>query len=89
MASWQRNLFAVTTASFIGFTGFTLVMPFLPLYFQQLGVSDVGEVALWSGLSLGVTPAMTAVLSPFWGRLSDRFGRKIMVAALARQLRLR
>ena len=32
------NLFAVTAASFIGFTGFTLVMPFLPLYFQQLGV---------------------------------------------------
>lgn len=79
MASWQRNVFAVATASFVGFTGFTLVMPFLPLYFQQLGVSDVGDVALWSGLSLGVTPAMTAVLAPFWGRLSDRFGRKIMV----------
>lgn len=79
MAPWQRNVYAVATASFVGFTGFTLVMPFLPLYFQQLGVTDVGEVALWSGLSLGVTPAMTAALSPFWGRLSDRFGRKIMV----------
>jgi len=79
VASWQRNVFAVATASFVGFTGFTLVMPFLPIYLQQLGVSDVGEVALWSGLSLGVTPAMTAVLAPFWGRLSDRFGRKIMV----------
>jgi DHA1 family multidrug resistance protein-like MFS transporter len=77
--SWRRNLFAVTAASFIGFTGFTLVMPFLPLYFQQLGVRDVGEVALWSGLSLGVTPALTAVLAPFWGRFADRFGRKIMV----------
>ena len=79
MASWQRNVFAVAVASFVGFTGFTLVMPFLPIYFQQLGVKDVGEVALWSGLSLGVTPAMTALLAPFWGRLSDRFGRKIMV----------
>ena len=36
--NWRKNLFAVTAASFIGFTGFTLVMPFLPLYFQQLGV---------------------------------------------------
>ena len=79
MSTWQRNVFAVATASFVGFTGFTLVMPFLPIYFQQLGVGDVGEVALWSGLSLGVTPAMTATLAPFWGRLSDRFGRKIMV----------
>ena len=54
-------------------------MPFLPLYFQQLGVTDVGEIAMWSGLSLGVTPAFTAMLSPFWGRLADRYGRKIMV----------
>jgi MFS family permease len=74
-----RNLFAVTAASFIGFMGFTLVMPFLPLYFTQLGVQDVGRVAMWSGLSLGVTPALTALLSPAWGRLADRFGRKIMV----------
>jgi DHA1 family multidrug resistance protein-like MFS transporter len=77
--SYGRNLFAVTAASFIGFMGFTLVMPFLPLYFHQLGVEDVGRVAMWSGLSLGVTPALTAILAPAWGRLADRFGRKIMV----------
>jgi DHA1 family multidrug resistance protein-like MFS transporter len=77
--SWKKNLFAVTAASFVGFTGFTLVMPFLPLYLQQLGVTDVGEIALWSGLSLGITPAVTALMAPLWGRLADRFGRKIMV----------
>ncbi len=76
---WRRNLFAVTAASFIGFTGFTLVMPFLPLFIRQLGVDDVGEIAVWTGAILGVTPALTALLSPFWGRLADRFGRKLMV----------
>ncbi len=35
-AHWRRNLFAITGACFIGFTGFTLVMPFLPLYLTQL-----------------------------------------------------
>ena len=79
MSSWQRNVFAVATASFVGSTGFTLVMPFLPLYLQELGVKDLGEVAMWSGLSLGVTPGITALLAPAWGRVSDRFGRKIMV----------
>jgi MFS family permease len=79
VSAQARNLIAVTAASFIGFMGFTLVMPFLPLYFTQLGVVDVGRVAMWSGLSLGVTPALTALLSPAWGRLADRFGRKIMV----------
>ncbi len=79
MTNYRRNLFAVTSASFIGFMGFTLVMPFLPLYFHQLGVTEVGEIAMWSGLCLGVTPALTAILAPLWGRLADRFGRKIMV----------
>jgi DHA1 family multidrug resistance protein-like MFS transporter len=54
-------------------------MPFLPLYLEQLGLDDVGEIALWAGMSLGITPAITALMSPFWGRLADRYGRKIMV----------
>jgi MFS family permease len=77
--SWQRNIYAITAASFMGYTGFTLVMPFLPIFIGQLGVSDVGRVAMWSGLSLGVTPGLTAVLAPAWGRLGDRYGRKIML----------
>ena len=79
MGSWRRNQFAVTAASFVGFTGFTLVMPFLPLYIRQLGVQDDGEVALWTGLTLGVTPGLTALCAPFWGRVADRFGHKLMV----------
>ena len=77
--AWRRNVFAVTAASFMGYTGFTLVMPFLPLFIAQLGVSDVGKIAMWTGISLGVTPGLTALLAPAWGRLGDRLGRKIMV----------
>lgn len=77
--AWQRNVYAVTAASFLGYTGFTLVMPFLPLFIGQLGVTDVGEIAVWTGLSLGVTPGLTAILAPAWGKLGDRYGRKIMV----------
>ena len=54
-------------------------MPFLPLYFGQLGVSDPSRVAVWSGLSLGVTPAVTAAMAPIWARMANRFGRKLMV----------
>ena len=69
----------MTVACFLGFTGFTIVMPFLPLFIAQLGVTGVGSIAIWTGVSLGVTPALTAVLAPAWGRLGDRYGRKIMV----------
>ena len=77
---WRRNQVAVTGAAFVGFTGFTLVMPFLPLYFEQLGVRDTGASAIWSGVSLGITPAITALMAPIWARIAERVGRKPMVA---------
>ena len=76
---WRRNQIAVIAAAFVGFTGFTLVMPFLALYIQELGVTDTGEIALWTGVTLGVTPAITALCAPLWGRVGDRFGNKLLV----------
>jgi DHA1 family multidrug resistance protein-like MFS transporter len=67
-------------ATFIGSAGFTLVMPFLPLYFRALGVADVGAIAVWTGISVGITPAVAAVMTPLWGHLGDRVGRRPMVA---------
>lgn len=60
--------------------GFSLVMPFLPLYIEQnLGVSDPGQVQLWAGLAFSATFASAAFFSPIWGRLADRKGRKLMM----------
>lgn len=56
-----------------------MVMPFLARYVQELGVTDVGDVALWSGLTLGVTPAVSALCAPIWGRIGDRFGNKLLL----------
>ena len=63
---------AAAAAGMIGFTGFTLVMPFLPLYIAELGVTDVKEIAMWTGLTLGATPTVTAISAPLWGRVGDR-----------------
>jgi len=76
---WRRNQAAVTLVAFVGFTGFTLVMPFLALYVRELGVRRDADVALWTGLALGVTPAITALCAPFWGRIGDRYGDKVLV----------
>ena len=74
-----RNQVAVTAAAFVGFTGFTLVMPFLALYVQQLGATDRADIAFWTGITLGVTPAISAICGPLWGRVGDRFGNKLLV----------
>ncbi len=54
-------------------------MPFLPLYIAELGTTDVGEIAMWTGLILGATPTVTAISAPFWGRVGDRYGSKVLV----------
>jgi len=75
----RRNVLAAAAANGIGFAGFTLVMPFLPLYIRELGVQDVADIALWTGLTLGATPAVTAISAPLWGRVGDRYGSKLLV----------
>jgi MFS family permease len=75
----RRNILAAAGAGGIGFTGFTLVMPFLPLYIAELGTTDVGEIALWTGLTLGATPTVTAISAPLWGRVGDKYGTKLLI----------
>src|SRR5688572_20662006 len=77
--AWRRNLYVVMLAVFVSFTGFTFVMPFLPLYIKQLGVGDEGDAALWAGLIFGVSPLISGLLAPLWSVLSERYGRKVML----------
>lgn len=79
LSDWRRNQFVIVAVTFVGFTGSTLVMPFLALYIQELGITGTADVALWTGLTIGVTPALSALCAPFWGRVADRFGNKILV----------
>src|SRR2546425_394208 len=76
---WQRNVWALTLCVFIAFVGFQFFNPFLPLYVRELGVIDPARIALWSGLLAAVTPAVSGLLAPVFGRLADRFGWKIML----------
>src|SRR5437879_13147008 len=75
---WRRNVWALTLTVFISFVGFQFFSPFLPLYIRELGVTDPAKIALWSGLQAAVPPAMSGILSPVFGRLADRFGRKML-----------
>ncbi len=76
---WRRNVWALALIVFVAFVGFQFFSPFLPLFVEELGVSDPGKIALWSGLLSAITPAISGVLAPLFGRLADRFGRKAMM----------
>jgi DHA1 family multidrug resistance protein-like MFS transporter len=77
--SWQRNLAVLWIGQAIASIGFSVTLPFLPYYVQELGISGVDRVALWAGLITSAQATTMALMAPVWGSLSDRHGRKIMV----------
>lgn len=79
MESWKVNLISVWLGCF--FTGLAIsqILPFLPLYVGQLGVTSHEALSMWSGLTFSVTFMVSAIVSPMWGSLADRKGRKLML----------
>ncbi len=78
-SSWRRNLAVCLLGSFTTIVAMTLLLPFLPIYVEQLGVSDRAAIAQWSGVAYGATFFAAALVAPLWGRLADRYGRKLML----------
>src|SRR5215469_15326038 len=76
---WRRNLVICTFGSFTTIVAMTLLLPFLPIYVEQLGVSDHAAIAQWSGAAYGATFFTAALTAPLWGRLADLYGRKLML----------
>jgi DHA1 family multidrug resistance protein-like MFS transporter len=76
---WKRNLYVIWVAELVAIAGFSVVMPFLPYYVQELGVTDLEQVEMWSGLLVTGQAVTMAIFAPIWGSLADRYGRKLMV----------
>jgi len=76
---WQRNLWICVFGSFTTIVAMTLLLPFLPLYVQQLGVTDHAAIVQWSGAAYGAAFLTAALFAPLWGRLGDQYGRKLML----------
>ena len=76
---WRRNLWVCMAGSFTTLVAMTLLLPFLPLYVAELGVSEPAAIARWSGIAYGATFFTAALTAPLWGKLADRYGRKLML----------
>ena len=79
MASWKKTFYIMWLAQFCSIMGFSFVLPFMPLYVRELGVSGDANVAWWAGLASSATGFSLMFFSPIWGHLADHYGRKPMV----------
>lgn len=78
--SWQRNLVMLWASQILIMSGFSAMNPFVPLYFKNgMNITDKGELAFYVTMFNLCGSLAYAIFLPIWGKLSDRFGVKIML----------
>ncbi len=76
--SWKENLRVAWFGSFLTGASISLVVPFMPIFVEQL-VIEGDQVAFYAGLAISVSAVSAALVSPIWGILADKYGRKPMM----------
>ncbi|TCS95013.1 MFS transporter [Hazenella coriacea] len=79
METWRRNLYILMISQFLVMSAMSMIMPFLPLYLKEMGVTDPADTQRWAGLIFGINFLTAFIFAPIWGSLGDRYGRKIMI----------
>jgi DHA1 family multidrug resistance protein-like MFS transporter len=77
--TWRRNLVVLSAVQLLAVTAMGIVIPLIPFFVRELGVTDRAAVERWSGLIFSGPFLAAALLSPVWGWLGDRHGHKRMV----------
>ena len=76
--SWKDNLRVAWFGSFLTGASISLVVPFMPIFVEQLGI-ERNQVAFYAGLAISISAVSAALISPIWGILADKYGRKPMM----------
>ncbi|MEW4369019.1 MFS transporter [Paenibacillus kandeliae] len=78
--AWQINLMVLWVGQFLVNAGMTMIVPFIALYLSQdIGVQGEHRVALWAGFIFAANFVTSFIFQPLWGKLSDQYGRKVML----------
>ena len=78
MYSWRVSLTILTVATVFMSASYTMLIPFISIFLQRDLLVPEAEVKLWTGAIFSITFLISTVMSPIWGKFSDRHGTKIM-----------
>lgn len=70
----KPSILVIFLTVFIDLIGFGIVLPLLPLYSKHMGASGFTVGVIFAAYS-----AMQFLFAPWWGRLSDRIGRRPVI----------
>ena len=70
----KKPIFVIFITIFIDMLSFGIIIPILPIFSKELGAANyqVGLIAM-------SFPIMNFLFAPFWGSLSDRYGRRPII----------
>jgi DHA1 family multidrug resistance protein-like MFS transporter len=77
--NWKTNLFAIWLSQFLSLSAFSFALPFFPLYIREKQIVPTDDVQFWSAIFFAAAPIGLMIMSPIWGSLGDRYGRKMML----------
>lgn len=80
MKTWKVNLLVLWIGQFFANAGMTMITPFLSLYLaRDLHVQGEQAISIWAGSIFAANFATSFIFQPLWGKLADKYGRKIML----------
>lgn len=79
MVYWKKNLLLIWIAQFLSTAGFCFATPFIPFYIKEMGVIDPARASMWVAMFAAAGNLALLVSAPFWGLISDIYGRRLMV----------
>ncbi|MBS9336121.1 MFS transporter [Fructobacillus papyrifericola] len=80
---WKRNMWIIWLAVMMSGVAFSEIIPFLSLYIETMGNFTKDQLNFYSGAAFAVTFLVSAIVSPLWGKLADKKGRKLMMMRAA------
>lgn len=78
MSYYRRNLYILCTTIFLSTVSWNQIVPFLPLFIKQMGITSEQVLLRWVGVIFALQSIAGIFAFAFWGKMGDKHGRKPM-----------